>query len=77
MDADAKEAVRLAEEIANTIEDSVSDRAKSGNADFFESVLKRSKDIAETVTKRQTATDKQITALENMLAGVQRWVHDD
>lgn len=66
--ADADEAMELCDEILDLI-DELPDRAQ----DFAESVGEKVRSIRETVEQRGMATDGQLTALENMKAGVERW----
>jgi len=40
------------------------------------SVTETASDIAEYIEERGRVTKKQITALENMLDGLQRWMRD-
>lgn len=71
--AEAKQALKLADEIHETIED-VADWKREKNAAYFESVETAAKEIAEKVEGAEDATPGQIQALTNMLAGVQKWV---
>lgn len=72
---DVREALEVVEEIDETV-DQVSDRAKSNNAEFFESVLEKSKAIGETIRRTNSVSPAQRSALDNMLKGVDKWVHD-
>jgi hypothetical protein len=40
------------------------------------SVSEKAADIARNIEAHNRVTDKQLDALENMLAGLQRWFHD-
>lgn len=42
--------------------------------EFAESVREKAADIGNTIEERQFVTDSQLRALENMLAGVNRWI---
>ena len=42
--------------------------------DFASGVSERAFSIGETIEQRQHVTDKQFSALENMLSGVERWL---
>jgi len=44
--------------------------------DFADSVWDKTESIMESVERSHSATDGQLTALENMLEGLQRWFHD-
>lgn len=70
---EVREALDLADRIEETYEDEVPDRAKEDGEDFFEGVLGRTRAIAETIDRTQRVTDGQLTALQNMLAGVEKW----
>jgi hypothetical protein len=73
--AAVKEAIDLIEEIERLIEEDVPERSKTDVApDFFEGVLKRSKDIGETIESKQEVTPNQLAALNRMKAGVERWI---
>ena len=72
---EVRDALAVAAEINETIEDEISDRAKMRGAEFFEGVQERTDDIAETLRETGHVTDKQRGALDNMLAAVKKWVH--
>lgn len=74
MTKEAKAAVAVADEIAQTVDD-LPDRAKLKAADYFESVAERAEAIADTIRSRGRVTDAQAAALDNMLEGVRKWVH--
>jgi hypothetical protein len=44
------------------------------NQSYFDGVEDRAKAIGETITHTGRVSDAQVTALENMLAGVKKWV---
>ncbi len=54
--------------------DHVDDVPEKGE-EFAESLRAKATSMKETITKLGTATDKQISALENMRAGLDRWLH--
>lgn len=68
-DKTADAALELVEEI-----ESMAENMPSAASDFTESVLEKAKSIAETVESRGFATGAQLTALENMLDGMGRWM---
>ena len=68
---DVKEALALVEEIESLVEE-----LPDAGEEFGESVLEKASDIAATIEANDRVTDGQMTALENMLDGVQRWFHD-
>jgi hypothetical protein len=70
-DMDAEEAISLVDEIRETA-DYVCDEGR----EFADSVLEKSMAIGQSVERIGRATQGQITALENMLEGLQAWVHD-
>ena len=65
-------AQKVVDEILETIEE-LSDSVKLKAADYFESVEERAKSIMENVEKRDSASDAQMTALNNMLEGGEKW----
>ena len=70
-----EEADELCDEIVEMIDSEIDDEKKEGPAaDFFESVREKAAAIQETVTRTRRATEGQITALENMKAGVESWL---
>jgi vacuolar-type H+-ATPase subunit H len=74
LSADAQAAVEAAEETARLIDEDVPDGAKDKNPEFFETVREKSLSIAETIRTRGTVSDKQREALDNMQAGVKKWI---
>jgi Fe-S cluster assembly scaffold protein SufB len=70
-DEDVKTANDLIEQIESIVEE-LPEEAE----DFGMSVSETASDIAEHIEKRGRVTKKQITALENMLDGLQRWTRD-
>uniref|UniRef100_A0A6M3KWG7 Uncharacterized protein n=1 Tax=viral metagenome TaxID=1070528 RepID=A0A6M3KWG7_9ZZZZ len=71
----ADDSVLEAMRIADEIEDLATDICSEGQG-FADSVLEKAEAIAESVQTAGHATDNQITALGNMLKGLQRWFHD-
>lgn len=71
--ADDLDAVdELVKEIEETIED-LPERAQAAGAEFFESVTAKAHSIRDTVAGTGRATEKQLQALNNFLAGVRKW----
>jgi len=68
---DIEVALELISEIEQLVED-LPERAE----DFGMSVQETANDIAVHIEETSHVTKKQITALENMLDGLQRWFHD-
>lgn len=64
----------LIAKIQETIEDDVPEWATDKAEEFFDDVLEKTKDIATTIERTERASDGQIQALENMLAGVRKWI---
>ncbi len=71
---DYEDALELADEIIEMIEDDLPGDAYVKAGDFFDSVLEKTKDIRETVECAEDVTLAQTEALENMHAGVKRWM---
>lgn len=59
-------------EIADSILMLVDDLPEEGE-DFGLSVAEKAESIAANIRKHRRVTDGQLNALENMLAGVERW----
>lgn len=76
LDAGGREAVALAEEIEDAVENRVSDGAKTRAFEFFEEVLEKAGKIADSVRRMGRATEGQLVALRNMRDGVMKWVRD-
>lgn len=68
---DIETANELIEEIT-TLADDLPEEAE----DFGLSVLDTVRDISSYMEENEHVTKKQITALENMLDGLRRWIHD-
>lgn len=45
--------------------------------EYAESVYDTVSSIMETISSKERVTDRQIMALENMKAGLVRWIEDD
>lgn len=73
--ADHEDALALANEIIEMIEDDLPEDTYSKSPGFFESVLKNTESIREKVECAEDATPGEVEALENMHAGVKRWFH--
>lgn len=71
---DVKDALKIVEEISKTIEDEVPEWKVLKNQNYFASLEDRAKGIGETIERTNRVTDAQVTALENMLSGLQKWV---
>jgi hypothetical protein len=67
---DMKEAIEMAEELAELCA-RISDECNA--RDSWE---EKAADIRLTIEQNGKVTDKQFTALENMLEGARRWVRD-
>lgn len=67
-DCEWEEALELVEQIEAEADD-VPERGE----DFAASVVEKSKDIGTTIEVNEHVSDAQRTALDNMLAGLQRW----
>ena len=72
---DYEDALELADEIIEMIEDDLPEDAYSRAPEFFDSVLERTKGIRETIECAEDVTPGQAEALENMHADVKRWLH--
>lgn len=70
-DDDVETATDLIEQIEFLVEDLPEDAE-----DFGMSVSETASDIAKYIDEHNSVTKKQIIALENMLDGLQRWIHD-
>lgn len=68
---DAAAAVELAIDIQRLAED-----LPDEGEDFGLSVAEKAADIAANIEQHERVTDGQWSALENMMAGLQRWFHD-
>lgn len=65
------DAVALVDEILE-----MADQTCDAGREFAESVAEKARLIGESVERSGAATDGQITALQNMLDGLERWRHD-
>lgn len=72
-----REAIDLAKQIEEVIEDRVSERTRDKHASYFEDIFDKSQSIADTIRKTNRVSPAQLKALENMLGGVKKWVHND
>jgi hypothetical protein len=73
---EVEKAREILDEICETIEDEISDRIKDEHAQYFEDVEEKAKSIFSTIEKTERVSGAQMSALENMLAGVKKWVRD-
>jgi len=71
IDEDVETAEDLIEQITSLAEELPEDAE-----DFAMSVLDAASDISKYIDENSRVTKKQITALENMLDGLQRWIRD-
>ena len=72
---DWEEASQLCDDIGEKINDAPDEIWENHNAcEFFEGVQETIASMQETITKNQRASDKQVAALNNMLAGVDKWL---
>jgi hypothetical protein len=65
--------VQCALSLADQIE-SMADEVPERGQEFADSVRGRAAEIAETIEERGSVTENQMAALENMAAGLQRWI---
>lgn len=72
---DADEDIKTAEELIEQIT-SLAEELPENAEDFAMSVLDTASDISKYIDENGRVTKKQITALENMLDGLQRWIRD-
>mgnify|MGYP000152037849 CR=1 FL=1 len=70
-----EKAVEAAERIRGKIDD-LPERVKQKALNFFEGVYVRAGDFAEKIEKYRSASPKQIEALANMEAAVDKWIHN-
>lgn len=69
-------ALELGQKIVDSIEE-VPEYLRDKHSDFFESVAKKSADIVDRVKLKGYVTLGQHQALDNMLIGVRKWLHED
>jgi hypothetical protein len=72
---DVDEDVETAEDLIEQIT-SLAEELPEDAEDFAMSVLDTAGDISKYIDENGRVTKKQITALENMLDGLQRWIRD-
>lgn len=75
--AEVQEALDVGLEITRVIEEDIDDHTKVKHDDYFESCAERAEAICATIHKKNTVTENQRAALDNILAGLRKWVHDD
>lgn len=69
--AEFKDAVKLCDEILASLAD-LPDSETAQN--FSESVESKVTDMKQWIEENETVTEKQMSALENMNRGVQKWI---
>ena len=69
-DSRVREALELVESIVGGCED-IPERG----SDFAASVSEKAADIGRSIEEHGTVTSNQLAALENMMAGVERWIN--
>jgi len=70
-------AYQVGEQIVRLVEEELPSEVYDKAPDFFTSVVEKTKDILKTMDQfGGEATPAQEQALNNMLAGVQKWFHD-
>lgn len=74
-ESDKRSRVDYALQLAEQIE-SAADEVPDEGQEFASDVAKKAEDIAATIESTNRASDAQVTALENMLSGLQRWIRD-
>lgn len=67
-DEEVENALAIAEEI-----EELAGQLPPEGEDFGESVAAKASDIADNIRRHGRVTDAQLSALENMLAGLNRW----
>lgn len=78
--SDWEAAANLADKIvrkANEVLDDLNKRddPPDSGIDFASGIADRAEDMGEKIRERQTVTPAQVRALENMNAGISRWLH--
>lgn len=74
---EVKEAMDVAMEIVRVIEEEIEEYTKVKHEDYFESVMDKARAIYKTIKNSNHASKGQRNALDNMLAGIKKWVHED
>lgn len=69
-DCDPEEGIKLCNEILDLIEE-----LPESAEEFKDSVQTKVLDIHQWIDSRNHVTEAQMSALENMLAGVEKWIH--
>lgn len=62
--------------IQELIEEDVPDWAKDKAGDFFDDIWEKCHDVAETIERTMSVTQRQQQALNNWEDGVSRWIRD-
>lgn len=74
VDPDVAAALGVATLISETIEEEIPAWKVEKNREYFESTEEKAKSIAETIGRTNRVTPGQRMALDNMLAGILKWV---
>jgi hypothetical protein len=72
---DAGNAVDFAEQLLDDLEALSDDPSKHKGIDFFDSVYKDAKDLADRVDQRGFATEGEASALKGWRGGVDKWMN--
>jgi len=72
-----KEALDLVDTIDRIIDEDIDGETYSKGEDFFGGVSSRAEDIGATIERTNKVSPAQKQALDNMLAGVRKWLHTD
>lgn len=73
-DEDVRLALEQADRILAAIEDDLPERAWDTAGDFFEDVQTKVKAVRLTVSTAHAVTERQLTALNNWEAAVNKWI---
>lgn len=72
---DYQDAMAVAAEIIEMIEEELPDAAYAQAKDFFDDVLERVEAVYATIEANERVTDRQMSALVGWRRGVQKWIH--
>ena len=73
---DYKDALEQCETILELIEYDIPSKAREDSPDFFEPIEERVTSMAEWITSNERITPKMAKALDNMEAGVRKWIRE-
>lgn len=73
VDNNFEKAMKLCDEIQEIQDENYDSIAFAGRS-FFNDIVETMEEIKESVEKYQNATDKQVSALQNMKYGMEKWV---